>query len=177
MSGQEERDALFARLFGLSALLHSGLLLRPSEQTEQSQLSQKDQKDLKTFDWWLTELVAVGTKKSWLRESAGWTILETITALSTPPTSGDTTNTPSAEWTSQARGVLLDHCLGATTGGSSTSRTWTPEKVAVLLHCQERWPGYDLSSYTQGTWKHGSVLHASNFGTLAKILKASYLVL
>lgn len=152
MSGQEERDALFAQLFGLTSIVQSELLIRSS-----SLSSAAAPADLSSFEEWLTELLAVGTKKSWLRESAGWTVLLGVSALARTD----------VLWRDEARTLLIRQIF-------LEDKTWTPEKVAILLRCQDEWEGVEWDSVLKGTWKHGKVLHSSNFGTLAKILKVPF---
>ena len=65
MKGSEERDALFANLFALTSLVHSGCLFRPSSSAE-------------TINSAVDELIKLGNVKAWLRESAWWTLLELV---------------------------------------------------------------------------------------------------
>ncbi|KAF8894690.1 hypothetical protein BD779DRAFT_1609359 [Infundibulicybe gibba] len=69
MTGQEERDVLFARLFGLMAVTQSGLLVRAGVASGSIQAS-----SLQGYDEVITELLALGEKKTWLRESAWWAV-------------------------------------------------------------------------------------------------------
>jgi DNA polymerase phi len=66
MKGSEERDALFARLFGVIAIVQSGALWRSS---------------LEEYDDVIDALVVLGDKKNWLRESAWWGILHAAQGL------------------------------------------------------------------------------------------------
>jgi DNA polymerase phi len=152
VSGQEERDALFAQLFGLTSVVQSGLLLRSSSPSTSSAPA-----DLSSFEQWLIELLMVGTKKSWLRESAGWTILLGVSALAQTDVS----------WRDDARTLLIHQVF-------VEDKIWTPEKVAILLRCQDEWKGTAWEDAIKGSWKHSNVLHSSNFGTLAKILKVRF---
>jgi hypothetical protein len=149
MSGQEERDALFARLFGLTSVLQSGLLLRSS-----SSSSSDVPADLSSFEEWLMDILAVGMKKSWLRESAGWTLLSAVSALAEA----------TVPWREDAKTLLVRQIF-------IEDKVWTPEKVAILLKCQDEWKGMEWSDVTKGAWKHGNVLHSSNYGALARVLK------
>lgn len=71
VKGQEERDLLFARLFGLYAIVRSGLLF------EQDLAQAEDFKRVIEIVWLL------GRSKTWLRESSSWVIVEAIQLLST----------------------------------------------------------------------------------------------
>ena len=77
MTGQEERDVLFARLFGLTSVIQSGLLLRDTTLPSSSTVAS----DLASFKEVLAQLLALGEKKSWLRESAWWSIGLAVDAL------------------------------------------------------------------------------------------------
>lgn len=66
MKGSEERDGLFARLFGLTAVVQSGALWRG---------------ELSDFEQLLDALVVLGDKKNWLRESAWWGIVQAAERL------------------------------------------------------------------------------------------------
>jgi DNA polymerase phi len=63
MKGTEERDMLFARLFGLSALVQSSALFAPGS-------SRQD------FEAVIDRLIELGSKKGWLRESAWWAVVQ-----------------------------------------------------------------------------------------------------
>lgn len=61
MKGSDSRDALFARLFGINALVQSNALFTRST-------------PLSTFQQIIEELTTLGQAKGWLRESAWWGI-------------------------------------------------------------------------------------------------------
>jgi DNA polymerase phi len=62
MRGPDVRDALFARLFGITSIIQSGSLFAPTS-------------SLETFDRVIDNLLELGQAKGWLRESAWWGIL------------------------------------------------------------------------------------------------------
>lgn len=62
MRGPDVRDALFARLFGITSIIQSGSLFASSS-------------SLETFDRVIDNLLELGLAKGWLRESAWWGIL------------------------------------------------------------------------------------------------------
>ncbi|KAL7419801.1 DNA-directed DNA polymerase [Cryptotrichosporon argae] len=68
MKGADERDALFARLFGLVALVNSGALFRPSSTSAD-------------FVRALERFAQVGDAKPWLRESVGWAVIGAVRVL------------------------------------------------------------------------------------------------
>jgi DNA polymerase phi len=149
VSGQEERDSLFARLFGLTSLVQSGLLFRAPASPNQPEPA-----TLSTFDKWLANLLAIAAKKSWLHESAGWTLLQAVSSLASAK----------VEWKGEAMSVVTQRLF-------LEDKVWTPEKVALLLRCQQDWPEFDSEVALSGSWKHGNILHSSNYTSLAKVLK------
>ncbi|KAI0831759.1 DNA polymerase phi-domain-containing protein [Trametes gibbosa] len=152
MTGQEERDVYFARLFGLTAVIQSGLLLRDSTLPSSSTAAS----DLDSYTQLLNELLALGEKKSWLRESAWWSIALAVTALTASEVS----------W--KDRGV--DATISAI---YSEAKTWTPEKVALTVKLQAAYPARDWKKQLAPTFKNPDLLSTGNLATLARILKES----
>ncbi|EIW84995.1 hypothetical protein CONPUDRAFT_47531 [Coniophora puteana RWD-64-598 SS2] len=154
MTGQEERDVLFARLFGLTTVIQSGLLVRdtllpssPSSTTHASSLdSCKEVVDL---------LVALGKKKSWLRESAWWTLGLTVDVL----------RASSLSWKEDA----LDHIIQAV----FEEQDWTPDKVAVTLKLQSARPQYSWNKRLAPKFKDPDLLSTSNLVALGRVLKTT----
>ena len=62
MRGPDIRDALFARLFGITSIIQSGSLFAPTS-------------SLETFSRVIDNLLELGQAKGWLRESAWWGVL------------------------------------------------------------------------------------------------------
>ncbi|KAH9857639.1 DNA polymerase phi-domain-containing protein [Lenzites betulinus] len=152
MTGQEERDVYFARLFGLTAVIQSGLLLRESTLPSSSTAAS----DLASYEELITQLIAVGEKKSWLRESAWWSVALAVTALAASEVS----------WKDEA----LDATISAI---YSEAKTWTPEKVALTVKLQAAHPSRDWKKQLAPTFKNPDLLSTGNLATLARILKES----
>ncbi|KAG6821076.1 hypothetical protein H0H93_007235 [Arthromyces matolae] len=155
MSGQEERDNLFARLFGLTSVIRSGLLIR-SGSLVTSASSSAEVSSVSSFEEVIKELVALGEKKSWLRESAWWTVSLAVDAL----------NDSTVPWKKEApqaviKQLFMDHDV------------WSPEKVALALKLQSLYPDQDWRSILSPAFKNPDLLHAGNLQTLARILKES----
>ena len=153
MTGQEERDVLFARLFGLTAVIQSGLLVRLAPLPSASSISIPS--SLAGYKEVLSQLIALGEKKSFLRESAWWTMGLAIDAL----------NSSEVAWKKEAvnftvQSVLVDH------------NVWTPEKVAITLKFQSAHPKRDWSILSP-TFKNTVLLSSVNLQILARILKVS----
>ncbi|KAH7910650.1 DNA polymerase phi-domain-containing protein [Hygrophoropsis aurantiaca] len=153
MSGQEERDVLFARLFGLTAVIQSGLLVRqnplPTSPSSATHVSSLDSyKDV------INHLVLLGEKKSWLRESAWWTIGLAIDALHSSP----------APWKEDAlRGSIEVLCVNQI--------VWTQERVAITLKLQSLVPEYNWKKILLPIFREPDLLNYVNFPSLGRILK------
>ncbi|KAK7054956.1 DNA-directed DNA polymerase [Paramarasmius palmivorus] len=153
-TGQEERDVLFARLFGFTSIIQSGLLVRltpltasPSSATEASSLS--------SYEEVLTQLITLGEKKSWLRESAWWSIALAIDALSNSE----------VPWKDEALSLTVQKLF-------EERKVWTPEKLAMVLKLQKvAGKDIDWRSILSPTFKDTNVLSNSNLQTVALILK------
>lgn len=155
MTGQEERDLLFARLFGLTSIIQSGLLVRTSALPTSASNSVLAS-SLDSYTETLTQLLALGEKKSWLRESAWWTASLAI----------DTLVASEVAWKGEAMestvsGIFAQHQL------------WTPEKVALALKLQAWSPERDWQKYMSPTFKNPELLSLANLSTLARVLKVS----
>lgn len=68
MKGSDERDSLFARLFGLTAIIRSGALFGLSSGAT-------------NFQVLMAQLVELGQAKGWLRESAWWALVGAVQSL------------------------------------------------------------------------------------------------
>jgi DNA polymerase phi len=151
MSGQEERDNLFARLFGITSVIHSGLIVRngtlPTSSTSAS--------SPESYELIVSTLVALGEKKSWLRESAWWVLASAVEVL----------EKSDVEWKNQGVESTFDTVYAKGSG-------WTPEKVALTLKLQALFPERDWSSVLSPVFKGTDILATQNLGILANILKA-----
>ncbi|ESK96903.1 dna-directed dna polymerase [Moniliophthora roreri MCA 2997] len=153
-TGQEERDVLFARLFGFTSIIQSGLLVRltpltasPSSATQASSLS--------SYEEVLTQLISLGEKKSWLRESAWWSVGLGIDAL----------GSSEVPWKDEALRLSVQMLF-------KEKKVWTPEKVAMVLKLQRlAEKDVDWKSILSPTFKDTNVLSNSNLQTVALILK------
>ncbi len=153
MTGQEERDVFFARLFGLTSVIQSGLLLRNTTLPSSSTLAS----DLASFQEVLAQLIELGEKKSWLRESAWWSICLAVDALSTSK----------VPW--------KDDALVATvTAVYSDTKTWSPEKLALTLKLQAVCPSQNWKKVLSPTFKSPDLLSTGNLSAIARILKVPF---
>lgn len=150
MSGQEERDNLFARLFGITSIIHSGLIARngtlPTSSTSAS--------SLESYELVVSTLIALGEKKSWLRESAWWALAAGIEALAKS----------NVEWKEQGVEATFDTIYAKVSG-------WTPEKLALTLRLQTIFPERDWGLVLSLVFKGTDILATQNLKVVAKILK------
>ena len=153
MNGQEERDVLFARLFGLTALIQSGLLVRTSSLAT-SASSSAEVSSLDSYEQTIVELLALGEKKSWLQESAWWAIALAVDVL----------NDSHVKWKEDAVEFTLQQLF-------IDNKNWTPEKVALSLKLQNLYPDRDWQKLVSPTFRHPELLNISNLQALARIMK------
>lgn len=152
ISKQEERDILFAQLFGIKSIIQSGLIVSQKPLKSSSGVAST----LKSFEMVCEALLALGEEKSWIRESCWWTLCSAIDALSRSD----------VPWKNEAlkklSGTVIDH-----------HETWTAEKVAVLVKIQKL-PGRAKEATTVGSpFKNADILAKANFVILGRILKVS----
>ncbi|KAI6131878.1 DNA polymerase phi-domain-containing protein [Pisolithus croceorrhizus] len=159
MTGQEERDILFARLFGLTAVIRSGLLVRqtplPSSGSSNTQVS-----SIESYEEILKKLIEIGEAKSWLRESAWWTVGLAIDAV----------QDSSVPWKAKALGTTVEYLFS-----KDKESFWSPEKVAMTLKLQPLWPNHDWDSTLAPVFKGPNILSAGNLAPLGRVLKESAL--
>jgi DNA polymerase phi len=153
MTGQEERDVLFARLFGLTAVIQSGLLVR-SRPLQSSASSATNASSLSSFQDALTQLIALGEKKSWIRESAWWTIAIAADAL----------KDSDVFWRDGAVDAMLQIIF-------VDNKIWSPEKVALTLKLQSTYSNKDWSKFMAPSFKNPNLLNGGNLNSLSQILK------
>ncbi|CAE7157151.1 unnamed protein product [Rhizoctonia solani] len=160
MKGQEIRDTLFARLFGLTAVVQSGLLFRTSHLT--TSLSSLNQlgppaSSLAAYQTAITELLNLGDKKSWLRESSWWSIDLALKHLH---------STQGLEWKDEAIEWTFE-----TIYRGDRAKEWTPEKLGLTLTLQELAPGQAWKDILAPTFRNPVLVSSPNLPAIARILK------
>ncbi|CAE6520437.1 unnamed protein product, partial [Rhizoctonia solani] len=160
MKGQEVRDTLFARLFGLTAVVQSGLLFRTSRLTTSlfalNELG-PPASSLAAFQTAVTELLNLGDKKSWLRESSWWCIVLALKYLY---------STQGVEWKDEAVGWAFE-----TIYRGDRAEEWTPEKLGLTLTLQELAPNLPWKDILAPTFRNPTLVSSPNLPTIARILK------
>jgi DNA polymerase phi len=104
----------------------------------------------------ISQLVLLGEKKSWLRESAWWSISLALDAL----------HASDASWKEEAVDVTIKRLFVDT-------KIWTPEKVALVLILQASYPERDWRDHLSPAFKIPEILSTGNLTMLARILKVS----
>ncbi|KAG6841689.1 hypothetical protein C0991_008327 [Blastosporella zonata] len=155
MTGQEERDVLFARLFGLTSVIRSGLIVRAGS-LPTSGSSAADASTHSSFEETVKQLLAIGEKKSFLRESAWWTITLAIDAL----------KESEVTWKGDAVDTMLQQLF-------VEYDIWSPEKVALAVKLQTLYPDQDWRKLFSPAFKNPDLLNTGNLQSLARILKES----
>ena len=156
MTGQEERDVLFARLFGIAAVVQSGLLVRQKPLPIASLSSNTPVSSLETYKSVLTYLLEIGEAKSWLRESAWWAIGLAIDAV----------QTSSVSWKVKAFKSTIDIVYS-----KDEDSFWTPNKVALTLKLQPLTPNHDWDETLFPVFKGQNMFAPNNLLSLGRILK------
>lgn len=139
--GSDERDKMFARLFGLIAVSDSGALFAASSRLE---------------DWEVAvdSLLALAETKAWLAEAAGWALVRATEDLLKSD----------AEWKEDGLEYLVSSVY-------EDAKSWTPEKVALTLVLQAARPSLDWKALTAPTFKYQPLLNNHNLAVLGRILK------
>lgn len=153
MTGQEERDVLFARLFGMTSIIQSGLLVR-TKPLPTSQSSATLASSLSGYEQVLTELLVLGEKKAWLRESAWWAI----------SLAADSLKTAQVSWKEEAVNTTVQHLF-------VENKVWSPEKIALTLKLQTSFEELGWRTLVSPTFKNSDLLSNANLHTIALILK------
>lgn len=152
LSRQEERDMMFSRLFGLTAVIHSSLI------TSEAVLPQAGipASTLQDYQRLVTELVSLGERKLWIRESCWWSIMQAVYSISLS----------TASFKSQALDWTLDRVF-------IQDAEWTPEKIAIWLKFHASW-GLKANSPLTPVFRGKHPLTTKNLSHLSKILKVHF---
>ncbi|KAF8162945.1 DNA polymerase phi-domain-containing protein [Crassisporium funariophilum] len=155
MNGQDERDVLFARLFGIMSVIQSGLAVRTTP-LPTSGPSTTLASSLESFEDIITQLVSLGESKSWLRESAWFALSLAIGAL----------HESGVSWKDEAVGKTLVHLF-------VENQIWSTEKLALALKLQDLYPGREWKTLLSPAFKNPDLLSSGNLINISRILKES----
>ncbi|WFD20036.1 DNA-directed DNA polymerase [Malassezia caprae] len=143
LSGQELRDLQFARLFGVFALIRSGLLFAPTS-------------SLATFQRAFHVLTKVAYYKSWISESCGWVVMQMLLPLASA-------NGSRPPWADEALDWVAG-CLAAT-------HSLSPETLALALTLARIAPELQIGARMSPPLKHPCILATPNLTLLAAVLR------
>lgn len=143
MNGQEARDLHFARLFGIYALVRSGLLY-------------SSHSSLPTFQRAFRVLLSVAAYKSWLSEPCGWVLVELVRSL-------DLGVNQRPAWADDALAWVADQLCA--------SRHLSPETLALLMTLVRIAPSLNVSERMIPPLKNSSIFAPANLPLLASVLR------
>ena len=157
MKGPEERDSLFARLFGFTALIRSGCVLRPASNAE-------------TINLVIDHLLELGELRGWLRESAWWSLLALVEGLE--------------ECQQSVQEEVIQHLVEKVYGDRAWTQEKIgltqllerrqPVSQDKQMHaCADDTQNLDWSSLLSPTFKHTPILSSGNLVSLGRVLKES----
>ncbi|PPR04947.1 hypothetical protein CVT24_010405 [Panaeolus cyanescens] len=155
MNGQDERDVLFGKLFGITSIIQSGLIVR-TKPLPSSASSTTSASSLEGFQQVISNLVELGEQKSWLRESAWFSICLAIDVL----------HESEVPWKAEAVDALLQQLFVENT-------LWSTEKYAMGLKLQELYPDQDWKTLLSSVFKNPVLVHSSNLPVVSRLLKES----
>ncbi len=159
MERSEIMDRSFACLFGLVSVIQSRLLYR--ETSLPTSPSHKLASSLSDFQTVWRELIALGMKKSWLRESCWWALglsLDGFQAHGSVP------------WKTDAIQWIIDAVFEAKES-NLPSIPWTPDKLAITLKVMHLAPSANWKSLLVPTFKDGHPLALTNLTNFGRILR------
>jgi len=153
MTGQEERDILFAQLFGFLSIIQSGLAVR-TKPLSTSASSSTLSSSAESYEDVISRLVELGEKKSWLRESAWFAVSLAVDAL----------HDSEADWQDDAVSRALKILF-------QKNSVWSTEKLALVLKLQDYYPKRDWTVLLSPIFKNIEILSTGNLPTISRILK------
>ena len=154
IKGAEERDLLFARLFGVRSFVASGLIFRSSSSLQ---------------DWrvLIEETLKLGERKTWLRESAGWVVQSATRELM---------KLTDVEWRDEGLQAVITAVFPPSLEIASKSANqqldWTSEKLALAVMLQEAHIVADWDSLLMPVFADSQILSSSsNIPIICRILR------
>ncbi|EGG06080.1 uncharacterized protein MELLADRAFT_116643 [Melampsora larici-populina 98AG31] len=150
MKASEERDLLLGRLFGIKAIVSSGLIFRSSLDSDSQ---------LKIWNSLVDDLNSLTRRRSWLAESAGWVLtcgmLQNLLARSEP-----------ISWKETALKTLVEKIFIQNT-------SWNLEKLAMAILLQRYDITIDWNSILRDILPVPLILSPENMSTLYGYLISS----
>lgn len=118
------------------------------------------------YDWRVAieEVLYLGERKAWLRESAGWVVQGATRHL---------LQREDVEWKAEGLQILVNAAFRRDSAGSLE---WTPERLALAILLQSAAVEADWASITTPAFAEPRILSSpKNLPTIARILRVSYI--
>ncbi|TKY90506.1 hypothetical protein EX895_000504 [Sporisorium graminicola] len=141
-SRQEQKDFMFAKLFGIMSLVQSDLLVQPTATIDDFKRSMRI-------------LIALSSDKPWMAESCAWVMVNAVAQLQHPEVSVD--------WAHSAQSWMTEQI--------SSTKELSPEKLAILLQLSNGAGADFFHNVALPSMRKEHPLSAANLGSLARVLK------
>lgn len=171
MRASEERDMLLGRLFGIKAIITSGLIFKNVTTTSSASVSSFAHPQLELWNSLIDELINLSLKRPWLAPSAGWVLVSGMlqTLLNRDQESSQRSKTSSevdpVPWKSTALKYLIDKCF-------VKNQSWTLEKLAMAILLQRYSVSVDWQSILLDKFTQPVILSQENYEELYNLLIA-----
>ncbi|SPO19935.1 related to DNA polymerase V [Ustilago trichophora] len=141
-SRQEQKDFMFAKLFGIMSLVQSDLLIQPSATIAEFKRSMRI-------------LIALSSDKPWMAESCAWVMVSAIAQLQRQDVQ--------ISWAQAAQSWMTKQI--------SSTKELSPEKLAVMLQLSHGAAADFFSNVTLPSMRKEHPLSTANLPQLARVLK------
>ncbi|SJX60313.1 related to DNA polymerase V [Sporisorium reilianum f. sp. reilianum] len=141
-SRQEQKDFMFAKLFGIMSLVQSDLLVQPTA-------------TIHDFKRPMRILIALSSDKPWMAESCAWVMVNAVAQLQRPEVQID--------WADAAQSWM--------TRQISSTKELSPEKLAVMLQLSHGAGADFFHNVALPSMRKEHPLSTANLGALARVLK------
>ncbi|GAC95632.1 hypothetical protein PHSY_003208 [Pseudozyma hubeiensis SY62] len=141
-SRQEQKDFMFAKLFGIMSLVQSDLLVQPTA-------------TLHDFKRSMRILIALSSDKPWMAESCAWVMVNAVAQIQRPDVK--------IGWSQAAQSWMTEQI--------SSTKELSPEKLAVLLQLSHGAGAEFFADTALPTMRKEHPLSTANLASLARVLK------
>ncbi|EST09894.1 DNA polymerase V [Kalmanozyma brasiliensis GHG001] len=141
-SRQEQKDFMFAKLFGIMSLVQSELLVQPSA-------------TISDFKRSMSILIALSSDKPWMAESCAWVMVQAVAQLQRADVE--------IEWSQAAQSWMTEQI--------SSTKELSPEKLAVMLQLSHGAGADFFQTVALPSMRKEHPLSTANLASLARVLK------
>ncbi|CDU23885.1 related to DNA polymerase V [Sporisorium scitamineum] len=141
-SRQEQKDFMFAKLFGIMSLVQSDLLVQPTAAIDDFKRSMRI-------------LIALSSDKPWMAESCAWVMVNAVAQLQRPDVQ--------INWSQAAQSWMTEQI--------SSTKELGPEKLAVTLQLSHGAGADFFHNIALPSMRKEHPLSTANLGSLARVLK------